>query len=58
MRYRAVNIWALVRSIDQENFGILIIGVFAATWLVSVAVYRLRRYDRLDRAAQVPVRTP
>lgn len=35
----------------SNNFGILgfiIVGVFAASWLVCAAVYRLRRYDRLD----------
>jgi len=35
----------------SDNFGILgfvIAGVFVASWLVSAAVYRLRRYDQLD----------
>ena len=35
----------------SDNFGLLgfvIVGVFVASWLVSAAVYRLLRYDRLD----------
>ena len=35
----------------SDNFGVLgfvIVGIFAASWLVSAAVYRLRGYDRLD----------
>ncbi len=37
-----------------DNFGLLgyvIIGVFAASWLVSAVVYRLRGYDRLGTDA-------
>jgi high-affinity nickel-transport protein len=35
----------------SDNLGLLgfvIVGVFVASWLVSAAVYRLRRYDQLD----------
>ena len=35
----------------NDNFGAigyLIIGVFIASWIVSVAIYRLRGYDRLE----------
>ena len=38
----------------NDNFGSLgyiIIGVFAASWAISVAVYRWKGYDRLDAAA-------
>ena len=34
-----------------DNFGALgyvIIGIFAASWIVSIAIYRLRGYDRID----------
>jgi len=42
--------WNLLRSLS-ENFGtigFLTIGVFIASWLISTAIYRLRRYDELD----------
>ena len=33
------------------TIGYLIIGLFAATWIISFAVYRWRGYDRLDLEA-------
>jgi nickel/cobalt transporter (NiCoT) family protein len=42
--------WNFV-SVLNSNFGYLgysIIGIFLVSWLVSIAVYRLRRYDDLD----------
>jgi len=35
----------------SDNFGLLgagIIGLFVLTWLVSTAIYKLRRYDDLQ----------
>ncbi|HEV7816812.1 MAG TPA: HoxN/HupN/NixA family nickel/cobalt transporter [Janthinobacterium sp.] len=35
----------------NDNFGLLgygIIGLFIASWLVSVAVYKIRRYDEIE----------
>ena len=51
------GVWALAGSIRLENFGFFIIGTFALSWLVSMLVYKVRRYDRLDKAT-VSVRTP
>jgi nickel/cobalt transporter (NiCoT) family protein len=37
----------------NDNFGSLgyvIIGIFVASWVISIAVYRWRRYDELDAA--------
>ncbi len=45
--------WDLLRSLS-DNFGtvgFLTIGVFIASWLISTAIYRLRRYDDLDVGA-------
>jgi len=45
--------WNLIGALN-ENFGslgYLIIAIFAGSWLVSIVVYRLRRFDLLDVAA-------
>ena len=42
--------WEIVRRLNS-NFGTLgyfIIGIFALSWLVSIAVYRWRRFDELE----------
>jgi high-affinity nickel-transport protein len=42
--------WDFIGALN-DNFGLLgyaIIGVFAASWLVSVVIYRARGYDLLD----------
>jgi high-affinity nickel-transport protein len=42
--------WNLIGALN-ENFGslgYLIVAIFAASWLVSVAVYRLGRFDLLE----------
>jgi high-affinity nickel-transport protein len=44
------GIWDLVGGLN-DNFGALgfmIIGVFVLSWVVSVAVYRVKGFDRLD----------
>jgi high-affinity nickel-transport protein len=43
------GVWDAIRGAN-ENFGTLgfiIVGVFAASWILSVAVYKLLRYDEL-----------
>ncbi len=50
--------WDAVASLN-DNFGTLgylIIGIFAVSWLVSIGLYRLNGYDRLELAA--PARVP
>jgi high-affinity nickel-transport protein len=35
----------------NENLGTvgyLIIGIFAVSWLVSMAIYRMKRYDEIE----------
>ncbi|HEY1940868.1 MAG TPA: HoxN/HupN/NixA family nickel/cobalt transporter [Roseiarcus sp.] len=47
--------WDAIGSLN-DNFGVLgylIIGVFAASWLLSVVIYRARGYDELDAKASV-----
>jgi nickel/cobalt transporter (NiCoT) family protein len=44
--------WSAVASLN-DNFGLLgylIIGIFAASWMVSLLLYRLKGYDRLELA--------
>ena len=37
-----------MRSVSFGALGYLIVGVFAASWVVSAIVYRLRGYDRIE----------
>ena len=46
--------WKLIHALN-ENFGFLgflLIGIFVACWLISMAIYRVNGYDEID------VRTP
>jgi len=43
--------WAARLNDNFGSLGYIIIGVFAASWAISVAVYRWKGYDRLDAAA-------
>jgi high-affinity nickel-transport protein len=47
--------WAFIRALN-DNFGVLgyvIIGIFAASWLASIVIYRARGYDELGSEAPV-----
>jgi nickel/cobalt transporter (NiCoT) family protein len=40
----------------SDNFGLIgiaIIGIFVLSWIISTAVYRLRRYDELEPAPSI-----
>jgi len=43
------GLWDLVGALNDNlaNFGFVVIGIFAAAWVVSVLVYRWKGYDRL-----------
>ena len=44
------GLWNAVNSLN-DNFGALgylIIGIFAVSWIVSILLYRLNGYDRLE----------
>jgi nickel/cobalt transporter (NiCoT) family protein len=42
--------WSAVTALNDHfgSLGFLIIGIFAASWLVSMLVYRLKRYDEIE----------
>lgn len=44
--------WSAVGNLNDHfgMIGYLIIGIFVAAWIVSFAVYRLKRYDEIDVA--------
>jgi nickel/cobalt transporter (NiCoT) family protein len=44
--------WNFISTLNDNfgSLGYLIIGIFAACWLVSVAVYRFGRFDSLEAA--------
>ena len=49
------TLWDVVAKMS-DNFGLVgvaIIGIFVLSWLISTAVYRLRRYDELEPAPGV-----
>jgi high-affinity nickel-transport protein len=46
--------WGFVGTLN-DNFGALgylIIAIFALSWLVSIAIYRIRRYDAIELEGQ------
>jgi nickel/cobalt transporter (NiCoT) family protein len=48
--------WTLIAKLNN-NFGVLgyvIIGLFALAWILSVAIYRWRRFDHLELAPPLP----
>jgi high-affinity nickel-transport protein len=44
--------WGMMDTLNRdENFGeigFIIIGIFALSWVVSIAIYRLNDYDSID----------
>ena len=47
--------WLFVGALNDHfgSLGYLIIAIFVASWLISVAVYRLARFDRLEQGVTV-----
>ncbi len=44
--------WGAIGAIN-DNFGILgyaIVGIFVVSWLISFAIYRIKRYDKIEVA--------
>lgn len=39
--------WTALANLDFAGVGIAIIGIFLASWLVSVAVWKYKRYDEI-----------
>ncbi len=40
--------WGFLGGLDFETLGFLVVGVFAATWLVSMANWKYRNYDNAN----------
>jgi high-affinity nickel-transport protein len=50
------TVWDTVARMS-DNFGLIgagIIGIFVASWFVSTAIYKLRRYDELEPVTPIP----
>jgi high-affinity nickel-transport protein len=47
------GIWNLVNRLQLADLGFFIIGAFVVSWALSLLIYKLRRYDRLDVAGPV-----
>lgn len=50
------TMWDAVARLS-DNFGLIgaaIVGIFVLSWVVSTAVYKLRRYDELEPVTPVP----
>jgi high-affinity nickel-transport protein len=47
--------WNAVAALNNQfgALGYLIVAVFAVSWMVSILVYRLKGYDRLEPAAEL-----
>lgn len=46
------GVWDIIRSANDNlgTLGFVIVGVFAASWILSIAAYKLLRYDDLTAA--------
>ncbi|HEX3066425.1 MAG TPA: HoxN/HupN/NixA family nickel/cobalt transporter, partial [Dongiaceae bacterium] len=46
----AGGFWDLIGDLNDNfgSLGYLIIGIFAASWLVASVIYRLKRYDEIE----------
>lgn len=40
--------WSFLASLDFETLGYGIVAIFLISWLVSVAIYKFKRIDRMD----------
>ena len=45
--------WAVVASLNESlsRFGFVVVGLFALAWAASMAIYRLKGFDRLPAAS-------
>ena len=47
-------VWAWVESIDINALGVIIVGLFLATWLLAAGVWRLGRFEQRFASATPP----
>lgn len=45
--------WILMLNDQLGPLGYVIVGLFVASWLVSIAIYRLKGYDRLELSREL-----
>jgi high-affinity nickel-transport protein len=45
------GIWTWANNVPFADMGYYIIGIFLVSWLIAVAVFKIRRIDRLDDVA-------
>jgi nickel/cobalt transporter (NiCoT) family protein len=45
------GVWSVANRLHFDSLGFAIIGAFAASWVVSILVYKLRGYDLLDHVS-------
>ena len=38
-------IWGWVQSLDLNRIGFVIVGLFVATWVVAIAIWKYGRFD-------------
>ena len=48
--------WGIVSRLNFNNLGFVIIGTFMAGWLVSVLVYKWKKYETVDTGLKPPCR--
>jgi nickel/cobalt transporter (NiCoT) family protein len=50
------GLWGLVSDLNDNltNFGLVVVGIFLASWLISGLIYRIKGYDRLQTVQQDP----
>jgi nickel/cobalt transporter (NiCoT) family protein len=41
------GLWGAIDRLDMGQLGVAIVGLFAASWLLSTLVYRWKRYDEM-----------
>ena len=54
------GIWSLAASLGEQfnSLGFFIIGLFAACWLISWAIYRWKRFDEIEVPLAIQGNTP
>ena len=46
--------WSLLGALDFETLGFLVVGLFGATWLLSLVYWKYKRYDELKLVVSNP----
>jgi nickel/cobalt transporter (NiCoT) family protein len=46
------GLWTAIDGLDMGQLGVVIVGLFVASWLISTLVYRWKRYDEMGDEAE------